>query len=253
MKIEYCQKCDKGIKPEEKAYTKNGQILCEECYLRTTKQAPRKPEPQLRNGKFQDGRNLTGKIDELVQKELDHENASESLKVDLLKKIANDLNKQEKREKDKKRKEAAVAVIGVVIVVLAIWAYRSFNKTVEIGAEKAYRVENVRVEKTYPNAWGVCGLVRNLKDHSVKGYVKIHFLDSSGKTYFTTSAYVKDPNHAGLLFYIQPDWIEPGEVGAFEYWNDPKAFRGLSDSELVLGNLSKGNWGQIPAKIKKQK
>jgi len=231
MKIEYCQKCDKGIKAEDKAYIKDGQILCEECYLTTTKQPPRKREPQLRNGKLRDTRNLSGKIDEFVQKELDDENASESLKVDLLKNIANNLNKQEKREKAKKREEAAVAVIAVVIVVLAIWAYRSFNKTVEIGAEKTYRVENVRVDKRVSNAWGVCGLVRNLKDHSIKGHVEIDFLDSSGKSYFSTVAMVKDPNHQRFL---ERDWIEPGEVGAFEYWDDPKAFGGVADFRVTF-------------------
>ena len=39
MKIEYCQKCDRGMKVgEEKAYIKDGQTLCEQCYLRATRQ-----------------------------------------------------------------------------------------------------------------------------------------------------------------------------------------------------------------------
>lgn len=39
MKIEYCQKCDRGIKAGgEKTYVKDGQILCEQCYLRATRQ-----------------------------------------------------------------------------------------------------------------------------------------------------------------------------------------------------------------------
>jgi hypothetical protein len=97
-----------------------------------------------------------------------------------------------------------------------------------------YRVENLRVKESYPNAWGVCGLIRNLRNYSVKGYVVIEFLDSSGKSYFTTRAYVKAPSRSGLLSYTQPDWIEPDQVGAFEYWEDPKAFRGVSDFRITF-------------------
>ncbi len=37
MKFEYCQKCDKGIRSDEKTFVKNEQILCEQCYLRSTR------------------------------------------------------------------------------------------------------------------------------------------------------------------------------------------------------------------------
>jgi hypothetical protein len=35
MKIEYCQRCDRAIKPNSRVCTNNGQTLCEECYLKT--------------------------------------------------------------------------------------------------------------------------------------------------------------------------------------------------------------------------
>ncbi len=37
MEFEYCQKCDKGIRTDEKTFVKNEQILCEQCYLRSTR------------------------------------------------------------------------------------------------------------------------------------------------------------------------------------------------------------------------
>lgn len=45
MKFEYCQKCDRVIKPQEKAYEKNSQILCKECYLRAMRQGHTKAAP----------------------------------------------------------------------------------------------------------------------------------------------------------------------------------------------------------------
>jgi|GEM_PF-4584813 len=245
MKIEYCQKCDRPIKPEEKTHTKDGQILCEECYLRARKQEVKKAGPELTDGKYRDSLKLkaAAEIDEFVQKQINGEESPELSDIDLLKNISNTLNGERKRKDAKEREQAVAALIAFVIAaLLVIWGYRSCSKIQDAWREagdeiqrrtrESYRVENVRVKKTYPNAWGVCGLIRNLKHRSVKGYVDIEFLDSSGKSYFTTSTYVKDPNHAGLLLYIQADWIEPREVGAFEYWDDPKAFRGLSDFRI---------------------
>ena len=132
---------------------------------------------------------------------------------------------------------AFAVVIGIVLMTGLVKSCLEEEKVSTNRAKissKAYRLENVRVEKTYPNAWGVCGSIRNLKDHSVKGYVDIEFLDSSGKSYFTTHAYVKHPNHSAMMFYAQPDWIEPRQVGAFEYWTDPRAFTGLSDFRITF-------------------
>lgn len=143
MAIEYCQKCDRAIKPEEKAYIKGGQTLCEECYLRTAKQEVKEAGPELTDGKYRDRLKAAAEIDELVQKEIDQQERPEVSKADLLKKIANGLNKQEKREKDKKdnkRDETIVGVIVFVVVVLTIWAYYSFDKPAKTGIEKPEKV-----------------------------------------------------------------------------------------------------------------
>ncbi len=152
MRIEYCQKCDRPIKPEEKAYTKDGQILCEECYLRTTKQEVKKAGPELTDGKYRDSLKLkaAAEIDEFVQKQINGEESPELSDIDLLKKIANDLDKQEKREKDKERQERKAAkegqegvvalIVFVVVGLLIIWGYRSCKRPAGTGIEKRERV-----------------------------------------------------------------------------------------------------------------
>jgi len=70
MKIEYCQKCDRPIKPEEKAYTKDGQILCEECYLRTSKIGHKGTNYEMTSKELLERVEPTTRTDELVKKEV---------------------------------------------------------------------------------------------------------------------------------------------------------------------------------------
>jgi hypothetical protein len=145
MKFEYCQKCDRPIRPEEKAHTKDGQILCEECYLRATKQEVKKAGPELTDGKYRDSLKLkaAAEIDEFVQKQINGEESPELSDIDLLKKIANNLDKQEKKDKDKKdkkRDEAIAGVVAVLTIIVFVWAYYWFDKPAETGIEKPQKV-----------------------------------------------------------------------------------------------------------------
>ncbi len=106
MKIEYCQKCDRGIKSgEEKTYIKDGQILCEECYLRAAKQEHERAASEKVHGKSQDEIEATS------------------------------LKKQRKSKKNKDRETAIAIAIGVtlvaILVLLMISEYPSYNETVE--------------------------------------------------------------------------------------------------------------------------
>ena len=105
MKIEYCQKCDRGIKAgEEKTYIKDGQILCEECYLRATKQEHERAASEKVHGNSQD--------------ELE----------------AKSLKKQRKSKKNKDRETVIAGTIGIacaIVILLMILKGLSFNETVD--------------------------------------------------------------------------------------------------------------------------
>jgi len=86
---------------------------------------------------------------------------------------------------------------------------------------KIYSVENVRIVKEHSNAWAVKGVVRNDSNRSIKGAVKIKFLNSRGDIVYSTKAYVNDG-----------DPLQPGQAGAFEYYKDPETFNGVNNFDV---------------------
>ncbi len=155
MENEHCWNCNRPIQDQE-ALVINGQVLCQDCYMRTTDREPGEPV----TSKFRDALDTTVEIDESDLKEISDEKALPSSEIDLLKKIADTLNKQEKREKDKKdnkRDEAIVGVIVFVVIVLTIWGYHSCSKRPEArdggrGATEREATELRRSEAEYARA-----------------------------------------------------------------------------------------------------
>jgi len=151
MKIEYCQKCDRGIKAgEEKTYVKDGQVLCEQCYLRAAKQELERAASEKVHGKSQD--------------ELE----------------ANSLKKQRKSKKNKDRETAIAGAIGItlvaILVLLMISEYPSYNETVErrdrttqSRAKPEYAKARVEEEQKVSDVGGVVrGLfIRGMPDEDV--------------------------------------------------------------------------------------
>ena len=122
MKIEYCQKCDRGIKSgEEKTYIKDGQILCEECYLRAAKQEHERAASEKVHGKSQDEIEATS------------------------------LKKQRKSKKNKDRETVIAGTIGIacaIVILLAVLKVPSYNETVE----RKYRPTQSRAKTEYAKA-----------------------------------------------------------------------------------------------------
>lgn len=74
-------------------------------------------------------------------------------------------------------------------------------------------VEDVKMIKEYPNAWTVKGMVRNITNKTIKGAVKIKFVNSKGDIVHTTRAYVNDNDDFG-----------PGIAARFSYSTKPVDF-----------------------------
>jgi len=107
-----------------------------------------------------------------------------------------------------------IVPVCVFLLIVFLFSQRSYASDV--------RAENVRIVKEHSNAWAVKGMVRNLENHSIKGYVKIKFLNSQGDILKTANAYVNDG-----------DPLSPGQAGAFEYWTGPKDFQGVVNFQVI--------------------
>ena len=86
-----------------------------------------------------------------------------------------------------------------------------------------WRAENVHMEKTHSNAWCVKGSIRNLAKSSVKGTVRIKFIDINGDVIASYSAYVND---------LDP--IMPNQAGPFEYFTRPSDFDNVDHFEVLF-------------------
>ena len=88
------------------------------------------------------------------------------------------------------------------------------------------KIENVKIGQSNPVAWCVSGMVRNLENHPIKGYVKIKFLNSRGDIARSYSAFVNDN-----------DPIAPGQAASFEYFGSPEEFEGVVDFQVIFKDM----------------
>lgn len=85
------------------------------------------------------------------------------------------------------------------------------------------KIESVRTVQEYSDAWCIRGMVRNVENHPIKGYVKIKFLNSLGDVVRSHSASVNDG-----------DSIAPGQATFFEYYADPKEFKNVVNFQVIF-------------------
>lgn len=85
------------------------------------------------------------------------------------------------------------------------------------------KIEGVRTVQEYSDGWCVRGMVRNLENHPIKGYVKIKFLNSIGDVVRSHLSSVNDGDH-----------IAPGQAASFEYYTSPKEFNGVVDFQIIF-------------------
>ena len=120
----------------------------------------------------------------------------------------------------KKRKGCFTWILFLIALILAALYFYSRIGTTSLTKETnndKVLIENVRISKDYSNAWAVKGSVKNNTTHSIKGAVKINFLNSNGDIVFSNRAYVNDGKPFG-----------PGQSATFEYFDDPKTFDGVT-------------------------
>lgn len=85
------------------------------------------------------------------------------------------------------------------------------------------KVENIKAGQSSPGTWRVGGMIRNLESHSIKGYVKIKFLNSRGDIIRSTMAYVNGG-----------DPVAPGQAALFEYYANSKYFEGVVNYQVIF-------------------
>ncbi|WP_421898024.1 hypothetical protein [Marinoscillum sp.] len=97
----------------------------------------------------------------------------------------------------------------------------SGSSTYNSYSQPKTKIEDIKIVKEHSNAWAVRGMVRNISSSSIKGAVKIKFLNSNGDILHSHQAYVNDG-----------DPLNPNQAGAFEYFDDPEEFTNVVDFDV---------------------
>ena len=132
-----------------------------------------------------------------------------------------------KEEKPKKKKKGCFTWILVIIaIVLALFYFYSKNNSSTSSSSYSEEtvnvsVENVRIAKDFPTVWGVKGSIRNNTPRSIKGAVKIKFINIKGDVVHNNRAYVND----GDLF-------NSGQSANFEYFTTKNTFTDVVDFKV---------------------
>ncbi len=121
--------------------------------------------------------------------------------------------------KNKKFKQVLSILIFSIFAFIAISSLESNSSSSNVDTS----VENVRIDKSISNAWGVKGQIRNNSDKEIKGAVKIKFINSNG-----------DIVHNGRAFVNGGDYFNSGQSASFEYFVEPEKFTGVVDFEVIF-------------------
>jgi hypothetical protein len=92
--------------------------------------------------------------------------------------------------------------------------------------KKIVEITDVRIHKDYTKSWAVKGMVKNISNKNISGYVKIKFIDSSGNIKGSYSAFVNDR-----------DSFNPNQSAYFEYYTDADDFNGIIDFNVTFYEL----------------
>lgn len=133
----------------------------------------------------------------------------------------------EKKVKPKKKKGCFTWILVIIVLLLAILYYYGKNSSSSTTKDSYststtnVSVENVHISKDHSNAWAVKGSIRNNTTHSIKGAVKIKFINSNGDIVHSNRAYVNGG-----------DSFSPGQSANFEYFTDPETFNDVVDFQV---------------------
>ena len=102
---------------------------------------------------------------------------------------------------------------------------RSSSYAVPKSTTKSYNVsvENLELRKDHTNAWSIKGMLRNNELNSIKGHVKIKFLNSKG-----------DVLRSALAPVNGNDSLSPGQAGVFKYTTRPVEFENVTNYDVIF-------------------
>ena len=106
------------------------------------------------------------------------------------------------------------------IIPLFIWVACTIV-FVSSACTSEVRVEDLRTERG--EICSIYGKIRNLENHSIKGYVRIKFLNANGDITKTGSAWVND---------LDP--IKPGQAAPFEYHTELEDCHGVVRFQVLF-------------------
>ena len=97
------------------------------------------------------------------------------------------------------------------------------NKSYQENTSDIVKINDVRLHKDYKNVWAVKGMVKNISNDDVSGYVKIKFIDNSGNIRKTVTASVNDRDKFSSL-----------QSAPFEYYTDREDFYNIVDFKVIF-------------------
>lgn len=117
----------------------------------------------------------------------------------------------------------SVVVVGFFLILALASSESSYDSESSSNVETYVNVsvEDVKVEKNFSNAWTVIGKIRNNTSSSIKGAVKIKFINSNGDIVHSNRAYVNDG-----------DSFNSGQAASFDYTTDPSNFEDVVDFKV---------------------
>ncbi|WP_188407196.1 hypothetical protein [Psychroflexus salis] len=108
-------------------------------------------------------------------------------------------------------------ILVLTLTLLISCGFESSDKSNDYSTTKT-KVENLKLNKENKYGWAVVGMIRNESSSSIKGFVKIKFLNSNKDIVYSTMARVNDGDYFG-----------PGQAASFDYHAAPSKFDGVTE------------------------
>lgn len=114
-------------------------------------------------------------------------------------------------------------ILILIFTTFVNCGFNSSNRRSDSFTSSKTNVENVKIKKDNKFAWAVVGMIRNESPSSIKGHVKIKFLNSKGDIVNSALARVNDGDSFG-----------PGQAASFDYFTEPNNFEGVTNFDVIF-------------------
>jgi hypothetical protein len=123
------------------------------------------------------------------------------------------------------------SLVGIMLLS-TLYLVSQLDITSEIDSSSSYvsnkivKISDVEIHKDYTKSWAVKGMVKNISNKDLSGYVKIKFIDSNGNIKGSNMAKVNDG-----------DSFSPNQSAYFEYYTRSSNFYDIVDFNVTFFEL----------------